>query len=670
MVMRKCPALSPIPESPYSNTSTPRSLEIQPQAPGSTLQMPYSQGNHDDTLQLPYSQGNHDDTLQVPYSQGNHDDTLQLPYSQGNHDDTLQLPYSQGNHDDTLQLPYSQGNHDDTLQVPYSQDNHDDTLQLPYSQGNHDDTLQVPYSQGNHDDTLQVPYSQGNHDDTLQVPYSQGNHDDTLQVPYSQGNHDDTLQVPYSQGNHDDAKAMENSLLVEYAEGLVTNAVHDSHRFIVESSTINVDDAQTRENSAGSDGDTEQDRGDNDGDGVYDEVDGGMISRLFGMCIPRLNTNASNDDSDEELVEETTRKECHDDGSTMDEDGSSTSDGGRSSKNEDEPVTNQEVRSPYSEVNEDVEDMLQQILQNTNDIALSPDNDETNSLCTEVKDEQVNKTQQMESTSDVSAEMESTSDVSADISHHENKKKNLKQKWTLDYISQMRRLSHGELDEVFVQHEGNKNTHKFNNSLSNNVCLDDALSDNDSSYISCESNSRHVSDCSTFESSDSVLSSQDSTRGMTPDEDTPCGSVDITVHERIYKQSTTSSNSSDSRSTLSNNSVVSAPSFVPSNRRVLRSQVSSGSLSSATSCGAEIQWQKGSILGKGGFGTWWVVVMMMVVVVMMMMTVVGGGNDDGDRSDDDDGWVVVIVPKMMAMMMVVGGGNDDRSDDDDGSANY
>lgn len=360
--------------------------------------------------------------------------------------------------------------------------------------------------------------------------------------------------------------------------------------------------------------------GDSEG---FDEVDGGFMSRLFGACIPSLNVT-NNDSSDEDLIQNYKSDD------NKDHDGDDDDD----EEEEMEAMMKGQMQSKGSvsndEANDDVEDMLQEILRNTNDIVVHPSPRQSE-----------NKTIQPNGESDFDYDDDGDvfndtikklepNNAAADDTKPRTKQcmKNVKKQWTLKYINQMSqaRSQSSELDDVFHEEDqcestvllnnncvfpsnngalpGNNDTYPSNSDVfpvsnDNDVLMADELSDNDSSYISCESTPRGVSDCSTFESNDSVLSPHGTCGTITHEENS---SVDIKDYEHFHK--TSNSSSSDSRSTLSNNSVISTQSFFAVNSRAfVRSQVSVGSISSATSCGEEIQWQKGSILGKGGFGT-------------------------------------------------------------------
>ncbi|XP_031562664.1 uncharacterized protein LOC116298381 [Actinia tenebrosa] len=337
-----------------------------------------------------------------------------------------------------------------------------------------------------------------------------------------------------------------------------------------------------------------------------DEVDGGMFSRFFNMCMPRLKMVSPESDSEALASEGDDDDDHHDD-------------------NDDGIINNtyqeEQLKFPVDEADQDMEDLIQDILENYDHIKKDDDHESAQ----EVHHDDLSVNNHSLSEQDNTGTIQETSVTSSDTNssntdHHLEKqtyeKENLKEEnWTTSYVRQMPEFGPWELDasdDVFIQSE-KEDEERFCTALNEEIMSDD------SSYVSCESLSYTVSESSTTASNDSYFSSQESfPHGLSSSSHdvTMPGSVDIILHEQIHKPQTNTTNSSnsgsnDSRSTLrprsnSNSSETSMPSFFPSaSRGLVRSQVSSGSgsLSSATSCGEELQWQKGSVLGKGGFGT-------------------------------------------------------------------
>lgn len=344
--------------------------------------------------------------------------------------------------------------------------------------------------------------------------------------------------------------------------------------------------------------DNEQDEQTEVFDEGVDEVDGGMLSRLFNMCMPRLNMGSHESDS-EALVSEADNND--NDGGIIDQ-----------------TYQKEPLACPVDEADQDMEDVIQDILENHDHIKK-----DTHENAQIEHEDDLSAHNQSLSKQDNTGSSQETSVLSSDSTsssstyHHHGKQrheqKNLKENWTTSYVRQMSDFSPWEFeatDDVFIHNENDEDGRV-------SMALNEEIMSDDSSYVSCESTSYPVSESSTADSNDSYISSQESFHGMSLSsrDDTTPGSVDIILHEQIHKFPTSitssSGSSNNSRSTIrprsnSNSSESSIRSFFPSaSRGFVRSQVSSGSgsLSSTTSCGEELQWQKGSILGKGGFGT-------------------------------------------------------------------
>ena len=336
----------------------------------------------------------------------------------------------------------------------------------------------------------------------------------------------------------------------------------------------------TGEGDAGNNGET--------ADGEFDVVDGGMLSRFIGMCVPRLkfgkseleDDSASDGERNEPLLKHPQ--------------------GGGNEEQQQKPV---ETRSA-----EDTDDRLSvqggsnhpQVIQ-----------DEADDVMEEIVRRGLNSEQGREkigAQSDLRSVMV-TDDSLTNTTSHESV--SIDEQSVLSY-----RYSRDGLPEVIAVSDMANEERPPSETSSNS----EQYSDTDSSYNSIGSISpRAVSPASSFNSSDTYFSSPRDSSGAetpTPGRDMSSeNSIEIEYYEQMARdKSRVSSGSSNSTirtqsnvslGSLGNISQGSVGSFSgPENEDVVRSRLSaSGRSQSSESCEEEIVWKKGNLLGKGAFGT-------------------------------------------------------------------
>ena len=336
----------------------------------------------------------------------------------------------------------------------------------------------------------------------------------------------------------------------------------------------------TGEGDAGNNGET--------ADGEFDVVDGGMLSRFIGMCVPRLkfgkseleDDSASDDERNEPLLKHPQ--------------------GGENEEQQQKPV---ETRSA-----EDTDDRLS-VQGGSNHPRVIQD--EADDVMEEIVRRGLNSEQGREkigAQSDLRSVMV-TDDSLTNTTSHESV--SIDEQSVLSY-----RYSRDGLPEVIAVSDMANEERPSSETSSNS----EQYSDTDSSYNSIGSTSpRAVSPASSFNSSDTYFSSPRDSSGAetpTPGRDMSSeNSIEIEYYEQMARdKSRVSSGSSNSTirtqsnvslGSLGNISQGSVGSFSgPETEDVVRSRLSaSGRSQSSESCEEEIVWKKGNLLGKGAFGT-------------------------------------------------------------------
>ena len=327
-----------------------------------------------------------------------------------------------------------------------------------------------------------------------------------------------------------------------------------------------------------------------------DEVDGGVIGKLFGYFVPRLKLRLSDTESDSECNEQllespytlnktdTQKSKCASNASEQ-----------YSTKNTNN-MADVSTSLLQDEADDNIEDLLNDVLERRNNLescgssrrrtrevgrVLTPDCGVFVTNINSTLEYLEKKHDYLKRKTSGSATSENDCDDRA--------------KQSREIFSLSREDTFSSLSSVSTEDDRNR------------------CSDTDSSYNSCDSTPRPVSDenSSTVDSESYFSSPHNSTSSNTP---TPycadCssnGSVDLTLYEGVFKRRHTlqSSGSSSSRSTLkgsnsSQGSVGSAFSTQGGEESVVYSRL--GSCSAASSEEAEIIWKKGNMLGKGAFG--------------------------------------------------------------------
>ena len=320
-------------------------------------------------------------------------------------------------------------------------------------------------------------------------------------------------------------------------------------------------------------------------EGEFDVVDGGMLSRFIGMCVPRLNFGKSELEDDSASDDERTEpllKHPHGggDGQQQRELVETRSAGGAN-----DGLSVQEGRDHPQVIQDEADDVMEEIIRR--------------GLNTEQERETTGPQFDLRS---VTVKDDSLTNVT---------------RHTSVGVDEELVLSYG-VPEVLAE-PGMANEELLSSDTSS---YSEQYSDTDSSYNSIGSASpRTVSPASSLNSSDTYFSSPRDSSGAetpTPSRDISSeNSIEIEYYERMAREkSRVSSGSSSSNSTIRTQSNVSLGSLGnisqgsvgsfsgPMTESVVRSRLSASARSqSSESCEEEIVWKKGNVLGKGAFGT-------------------------------------------------------------------
>ncbi|KAJ7322785.1 hypothetical protein OS493_032970 [Desmophyllum pertusum] len=326
-------------------------------------------------------------------------------------------------------------------------------------------------------------------------------------------------------------------------------------------------------------------------EGEFDVVDGGMFSRVIGMCVPRLKFGKSDLSGSDEECSEPLLKHPH---------------GGGVGKQQREPV---ETRSTEDRLRVEQGGEYQQVIQDEAD---------------DVMEDLIRRGLSLE---------EEREGNGTQFDQHSDSRSRFT---TDDSLTNVTSHSSSSLSQVKTSEESSVLTYRYSTEVpaesdlaneeptSDMSSYSEQYSDTDSSYNSCGSTSpRPLSPASSLNSSDTYFSSpRDSscTDTPTPDRDMYSeNSVEIEYYERMTREKSGISSSSSSSSTIrtqsnaSRGSVgnISQGSVGSLAENVVRSRLSASSRSSeqrsqsSASCEEEIFWKKGNVLGRGAFGTVW-----------------------------------------------------------------
>jgi len=334
----------------------------------------------------------------------------------------------------------------------------------------------------------------------------------------------------------------------------------------------------------------EGDAANNEGEaleGEFDVVDGGMLSRFIGMCVPRLNFGKSELEGDSASDDEQTEPllkypQGEGDGQQPRE--------FRSVGGADDGLSVQEGRDYPQVIQDEADDVMEEIIRR--------------GLNTKQEKETIGAQSDLHS---VTVTGDSLTDVTSHTSFGVNEESVLSYRYSRDGLPEV-------LAEPDVANEELPS--------SDTSSYSEQYSDTDSSYNSIGSASpRPLSPASSLNSSDTYFSSpRDSSDAETPTpgrDITSENSIEIEYYERMAREkSRVSSGSSSSNSTIRTQSNVSLGSLGnisqgsvgsfsgPMAESVVRSRLSASAQSqSSESCEEEIVWKKGNVLGKGAFGT-------------------------------------------------------------------
>lgn len=326
----------------------------------------------------------------------------------------------------------------------------------------------------------------------------------------------------------------------------------------------------------------------------FDVVDGGMFSRVIGMCVPRLKFGKSDLSGSDEECSEPLLKHPH---------------GGGVGKQQREPV---ETRSTEDRLRVEQGGEYQQVIQDEAD---------------DVMEDLIRRGLSLE---------EEREGNGTQFDQHSDSRSRFT---TDDSLTNVTSHSSSSLSQVKTSEESSVLTYRYSTEVptesdlaneeptsSDMSSYSEQYSDTDSSYNSCGSTSpRPLSPASSLNSSDTYFSSpRDSSSADTPTPDRDMyseNSVEIEYYERMTREKSGISSSSSSSSTIraqsnasrgsvgniSQGSVGSLSGSVAEN--VVRSRLSASSRSSeqrsqsSASCEEEIFWKKGNVLGRGAFGT-------------------------------------------------------------------
>ncbi|KAL9978253.1 hypothetical protein ACROYT_G015751 [Oculina patagonica] len=336
-------------------------------------------------------------------------------------------------------------------------------------------------------------------------------------------------------------------------------------------------------------------------EGDFDVVDGGMFSKVIGMCVPRLKFGKSDVESDSGSEEESSKPLLR------------HPQGGGIREQRPEPVETSAVRDSddrlsigsghqpqviQDEADDDMEDIVRREL----------------ILGQEIEGSGAQFDQHSNSRNDIVTDDSLTNFTSHTSSSLTRPSADEEPILSYRYSRDAPPTMLPESDFVNEEELPSSDTSSYS----------EQYSDTDSSYNSCGSASpRPLSPASSLNSSDTYFSSpRDSSCAETPTPDRDMcseNSVEFDYYERMAREkSGVSSASSSSSSTIRTQSNVSlgslgnisqgsVGSFSGSvTENVVRSRLSASARSqSSESCEEEIFWKKGNVLGRGAFGTVW-----------------------------------------------------------------
>ena len=326
--------------------------------------------------------------------------------------------------------------------------------------------------------------------------------------------------------------------------------------------------------------------------GEFDVVDGGMMSRFIGMCIPRLNFGKSELESDSASDDERTELLLKHPQGRGDEKQQRELVDTRSTGDVDDRLSIHEGGHQPQVIQDEADDVMEEIIRR----GLTFNSEQERETIGAQSD-----SRSATVTDDSLTNVTSNASVSVD------------EESVLSY-----RYSRDGLPEVLAEPD------KANEELSSSETssYSEQFSDTDSSYNSIGSTSpRPLSPASSLNSSDTYFSSpRDSSGGETPTpgrDSNSENSVEIEYYERMAREkSRVSSGSSSSNSTIRTQSNVSLGSLGNISQgsagsfsglvtdSVVRSRLSASVRSQSSESGEEeIVWKKGNLLGKGAFGT-------------------------------------------------------------------
>lgn len=346
----------------------------------------------------------------------------------------------------------------------------------------------------------------------------------------------------------------------------------------------------------------EGDTGNNEGvvtEGEFDVVDGGMFSRVIGMCVPRLKFGKSDLEcdsaSDDERTEPLLRHPQRGGDGEQQRELVET----RSAGDADDGLSVHEGSDHPQVIQDEADDVMEDIVRR--------------GLNLEQERERIGA--QFHQQSDLRSLM-TTEDSLTNVTDHTSvslSQRNVDEESVLSY-----RYSRDGQPEVIA--ESDLATEELPSSETSSYS--EQYSDTDSSYNSIGSTSpRLVSPASSLNSSDTYFSSPRDSSGAetpTPGRDISSeNSIEIDYYERMAREkSRVSSGSSSTNSTIRTQSNVSLGSLGnisqgsvgsfsgPVTEDVVRSRLSASVRSqSSESCEEEIVWKKGNELGRGAFGT-------------------------------------------------------------------
>lgn len=326
-------------------------------------------------------------------------------------------------------------------------------------------------------------------------------------------------------------------------------------------------------------------------EGEFDVVDGGMFSRVIGMCVPRLKFGKSDFESDEESKELLVRHPQGAGSEVQVPELNETS----AVKDTDDGLSVQEGRSHPQVIQDEADDEMEDIVR---------------------RELSLKEEREASGTHSGSCSQLSTEDSLTNVTSHTNSslsRVSAEEESILSY-----RYSRDAPPEMLADVDSMNGEQQSSDTSS----YTEQYSDTDSSYNSCgEISPRPLSPASSLNSSDTYFSSpRDSSCAETPTPDRDMdseNSIEMEYYERMAREkSGVSSGSNSSSSTIRTQSSVSLGSVGnisqgsvgsfsgPVTENVVRSRLSASARSqSSESCEEEIVWKKGNVLGRGAFGT-------------------------------------------------------------------